>query len=147
MKVPNCRARWQYGRHYVNRLIAASQVFAHVVTNCHQKFDHESQVRPLIHLLPEQAQQVWDYAAEKCPNRRITAKHVASAARQLNLSRPSNPVQKQTGATATEKRRLVTEAMTELLTLLHQKADHPTLVEKAESLHRHIRAAFARCSC
>ena len=31
------RVKWQYGRHYVNRLISAAQVFTHLVTNGHQR--------------------------------------------------------------------------------------------------------------
>src|ERR1051326_7313291 len=42
------RKRWAYGRHYVNRLISAAQVFTFLVTNCHQQPERESQIRPLI---------------------------------------------------------------------------------------------------
>ena len=50
------RTKWQYGRHYVNRLISAAQVFTHLVTNRHQTApEHETQVRPLIGLTPEEA--------------------------------------------------------------------------------------------
>jgi hypothetical protein len=52
-----CQAKWQYGRHYVNRLISAAQVFTHLVTICHQrKPEHESQVRPLIGLTKSSSQ-------------------------------------------------------------------------------------------
>ena len=39
------RVKWQYGRHYVNRLISAAQVFTDLVTISHQKTEHETQVR------------------------------------------------------------------------------------------------------
>jgi len=59
-----CRQKWQYGRNYVNRLISAAQVFRHLVTNSHQiRPEHETQVRPLVGLTPEQAQGAWDHAA------------------------------------------------------------------------------------
>jgi hypothetical protein len=32
-----CRVKWQDGRHYVNRLISAAQVFTHLVTISHQQ--------------------------------------------------------------------------------------------------------------
>src|ERR1019366_4537536 len=45
------RVKWQYGQHYVNRLISAAQVFTPLVTICHQtKPEYESQVRPLVGL-------------------------------------------------------------------------------------------------
>ena len=47
-----CRAKWEYGRNYVNRLISAAQVFTHLVTNSHQKPERETQVRPLVGLTP-----------------------------------------------------------------------------------------------
>jgi hypothetical protein len=38
-----CRVRCQYGRHYVNRLVSAAQVFNRLVTNCHQtKSEHRA---------------------------------------------------------------------------------------------------------
>ena len=57
-----CREKWQYGRHYVNRLILAARVFTHLVTISHQrKPEHETQVRPLVGLTSAQAQllRVW----------------------------------------------------------------------------------------
>src|SRR5689334_8308030 len=39
-----CREKWQYGRDYVDRLIAAAQVFTQLLTFCqHSKPEHESQ--------------------------------------------------------------------------------------------------------
>ena len=38
-----CRDKWQYGRDYVDRLIAAAQVFTDLLTNCQEiKPEHES---------------------------------------------------------------------------------------------------------
>src|ERR1051326_3770108 len=40
-----CRIKWQYGRDYVDRLIAAAQVFTQLLTICQEfKPEHESQV-------------------------------------------------------------------------------------------------------
>jgi hypothetical protein len=87
-----CRVRWQYGRDYVDRLISAAQVFNRLVPNCHQtKPEHESQVRPLIGLTPEQAGQVWEAAVAKAGSRRITAAIVKSALHDLKIGPPRRP--------------------------------------------------------
>ena len=81
-----CRVKWRYGRHYVNRVISAAQVFRHLVTNCHQNPpDHESQVRPLIGLPLEQAQKAWESAVAMAGSRRITARQVQNAVNGLQL--------------------------------------------------------------
>ncbi len=78
-----CSAKWQYGRHYVNRLISAAQVSTHLVTICHQcKPGHESQVRPLIGLAPEQAQAAWEHAVGKAGPRPHGAKRSQRAPTQ-----------------------------------------------------------------
>ena len=42
-----CRANWEYGERYVNRLISAAQICNYLGTNCSElKPGHESQVRP-----------------------------------------------------------------------------------------------------
>jgi hypothetical protein len=84
-----CRVRWQYGRDYVDRLISAAQVFNRLLTICQQtKPEHESQVRPLIGLTPEQAGQVWEAAVAKAGSRRITAAIVKSAMHDLKIGPP-----------------------------------------------------------
>jgi hypothetical protein len=50
-----CRQKWQYGRVNVHRLISAAQVFTYLLPNRQQKPEHETQVRPLVGLTPEQA--------------------------------------------------------------------------------------------
>jgi hypothetical protein len=74
-----CQVKWQYGRNYVNRLISAAQVFTHLVTICHQKTEHETQVRPLVGLIAEQAQKAWEHAVEKAGGRKVTAQMVKTA--------------------------------------------------------------------
>jgi hypothetical protein len=41
-----CKAKWESGRNYVDRLISAAQVFTHLMTISHQIPDHETQIRP-----------------------------------------------------------------------------------------------------
>jgi len=86
------RVKWQYGRHYVNRLISAAQVFTHLVTICHQtKPEYESQVRPLVGLTPDQAQVAWERAIEKAGGRKITARLVKAAVQELQPAGGTKP--------------------------------------------------------
>ena len=81
-----CRVKWQYGHNYVDRLISAAQVFRHLMTKSHQKPEHETQVRPLIGLSPEQVQLAWEAAVAKAGGRKITARLVKSAMQDLQLA-------------------------------------------------------------
>jgi hypothetical protein len=136
-----CRVRWQYGRHYVNRLISAAQVFNVLVTSCHQtRPEHEAQVRPLVGLTPEQARQAWEAALGKAAKRPITAAIVKSAMHELNIGPPPEPRQTATRIDMAEHRRKLDTTLGELLVLTSQKADHRLLIQKLEDLHSHIQA-------
>jgi hypothetical protein len=137
-----CRLKWEYGRNYVDRLISAAQVFTHLLTNSHQKPDHETQVRPLVGLTQDQAQQAWDRAVQKAGGRRITARTVKSAVQELGFAPEAKPAASEPRQTRAQRRRLIDEAIGQLLVLLSQKASHEILTQKVEALHRHIRALF-----
>ena len=113
-------------------------------TNSHQKPDHETQVRPLIGLTPEQAQLAWEQAVEKAGGRRVTARLVKSAVKKLQPGSPAltlpNPA---VGPTKSERRQLIKDAFGELLLLLSQKANHEILTEKVEKLHGHVQGLFS----
>ena len=82
-----CRAKWQYGRRYVDQLISAAQVLTLLrAISSHQKPEHETQVRPLVGLTPDQAQRAWEHAVENAGDRRITARMVKSAVNELGLA-------------------------------------------------------------
>jgi hypothetical protein len=139
-----CRTQWQYGRNYVDRLISAAQVFTHLMTNSHQKPDHETQLRPLIGLTPAEAQVAWQCAVEMAGGRKITARLVKRAVHELQLTPAKNqPAAKAPRQNKTEQRRLINDAIGQLLVLLGQKANHDLLTEKVEALHRHIQSLFA----
>ena len=138
-----CREKWQYGRHYVNRLILAAQVFAPLVTISHQRRpEHETQVRPLIGLTPPQAQLAWEHAVEKAAGKKITQRLVKAAVQELQLGGSPAPVTQQPRRNKAEQRRLVDDAIGQLLMLLSQKASHQVMTEKVEILHGHIQALF-----
>ena len=129
------RVKWQYGRHYVNRLISAAQVFTQLVTICHQtKPEYESQVRPLVGLTPGQAQVAWERAIEKAGGRKITARLVKAAVQELQPAGGAKPAPSQPHQNKAEQRKLIDGAIGELLMLLSQKASHDVLTQKVEAL-------------
>ncbi len=139
-----CRAKWQYTRVYVNQLISAAQLFTHLAAICvHRKPDHESQVRPLIGLTLEQSQLAWECAVALAGEGRITARVVKTAMQQLQLVGDPKGVKLEPGPNKAKQRRLVDDAIGQLLMLLSQKVGHAILTEKVEILHRHIQALFA----
>jgi hypothetical protein len=117
-----CRARWAYGRRYVNRLISAAQLFHYLGTTCSQtRPDQESQLRPMIGLTPDQAQLAWQCAVELAGDRRITARLVKTAMQALQLGKAAKPAVRETRQSRTQKRQLINDAIGQLLVLLSQK--------------------------
>jgi len=140
-----CRAKWEYGRVYAHYLIAAAQLFTHLLSNCeHRKPDHESQLRPLAALPPEQAQLAWESAVQEAGGRRITAARVKAAIKQLGLAPATPPVSKITRQKKAEQRRQLDEAIGQLLVLTSQKAGYDLLAKQVEALHGHIQACSQR---
>ena len=137
-----CRQKWQYGRDYVDRLISAAQVYTYLLTNSQEKPQHETQVRPLVGLTPEQVQLAWNSAVEKAGGRKTTARLVKKAVQELQLAGPTKPVAKKAGPTKAERRRLIDDTIGQLLALVSKKADHSLLQQKIEALHGHIRGLF-----
>jgi hypothetical protein len=89
------------------------------VTNCHQlKPDHESQIRPLVGLTPEQAKLAWERAVEKAGGRRITARVVKSAVQDLHFGGAPKAANRQTRQTRAGKRKLINETIGQILVLL-----------------------------
>ena len=131
----------------IDYLISAAQRFTHLCTNCaERKPERESQLRPLIGLTPEQAQLAWERAVEKAAGRKITARLVKAAVQELQLAPATKPATREPRQTKAEKRRLIDEAIGQLLILLSQKASHAILTEKVEALHGHIQSLFATSS-
>jgi hypothetical protein len=86
------RTKWHYGRRYVYHLISAAQLFTQVfVDGKDPKPRHESQLRPLMGLSPEQAQLAWERATEMASGRKTTAQMVKSAVKELHLAGTANP--------------------------------------------------------
>ncbi len=77
------RERWQYGKNYINKLIAASEVVVHLVTIVPMAPRHEFQVRPLIGLSKGQAAAAWQNAVEAARGGTVTAKLVKAAAAEF----------------------------------------------------------------
>jgi hypothetical protein len=154
MEYPNfdayCRMKWQYGRRYVDFLIAAAQVFNHLRTiSSQQPPQHETQVRPMVGLPPEQVQQAWQAAIAKAGNGKVTARHVQNAVKELRSEAPENtetPAAPKPRARMAAHRQMIDDAIGQLLLLLSQKASHDILTEKVEALHAQIHALFPKPS-
>jgi hypothetical protein len=139
-----CRSRWDYGRRYVNQMISAAQLFRFLGANCSQtKPDHESQVRPLIGLTPEQTKSVWESAVQKARGRRVTGAVVKKAVKDLQGAGNPEPVQRPKRPSKAEQRRIIGDAVGQLLMLASQKAAYDVLTKKIEELHGHIQTLFA----
>ena len=89
-----CRAKWQYGRHYANHLIAAAETVEHLVTKVTILPKCKTQVRPLAGLRPEQALKGWQKAIELARGGEVTAKHVQAAVAEFKPSPGSSKKRK-----------------------------------------------------
>ena len=79
-----CRMKWQYGRHYANHLIAASEIVTKLIASGTTPPQHESQVRPLIGLPNEILEDVWNKAVAKANGASITSKIVRMVVSELH---------------------------------------------------------------
>jgi hypothetical protein len=78
-----CRERWQMTRMRASQLISAAAVVANV-NNCLHSPTHESQVRALANLEPEQQREAWKEATQDNP--KPTAKRVAEAVAKVQVA-------------------------------------------------------------
>jgi hypothetical protein len=124
------------------------KVFKRLVTNCHQtEPEHESQVRPLIGLTPDQAGVVWEAAVAKAGSRRITAAIVKSAMHHLKIGPARQPAAPAARQNMAEQRQAIDTVLGELLFLASQQADHRLITAKLEALNSHIhKSLFPRGS-
>lgn len=142
-----CQERWGFHRSKAYGLIWAAQVLQHLVSlpGVPQP-DNESQLRPLFGLPAPQAQLAWQYAAANSYGRPITAKLVKKALKTLQLvpNKRNAPGARPFRRNKEEQKRLINEAMGELLHLLRQKTDHDVLIKKVEALDSLLHRCFSR---
>jgi hypothetical protein len=72
-----CRERWGVSRIHAYRMIEAAGVASNLLPIGNVQPTHESQIRPLASLEPEQQREAWDAAVKSAPNGKVTAAHVA----------------------------------------------------------------------
>jgi hypothetical protein len=127
-----CRDKWQYSKRHANQMIAAAQVVKCLGTTSSQQPEHETQVRHLVGLSPQNAQAAWIRAAEKAGRRKITARMVKAAIQEIMppAPQPATPSQQ----SKADQRKLLLEHIKDLLKLILQKAGHDALLEKAQSI-------------
>jgi hypothetical protein len=137
-----CLKKWGLHRSKVRVWINAAQLFA-TFAACPDlpKPDHESQLRPLFGLPPEQAQFAWQYAAVKAGTGKITERLVRNVTKELQLRVDTRPVKRRINKA--EQRKVVSNAIGELLVLVGQKAAYDVLTAKIEGLHQHIQVLYA----
>jgi hypothetical protein len=74
-----CQNVWQYGKAYVNRLIAASETMDNLQENgANLAPNSEGVIRPLTVLPKEQQAEAWEKAVEASPKGKPTAKEVSN---------------------------------------------------------------------
>lgn len=78
-----CKERWGMARRTAYQMIDAATVVENV-RNCAQIPTHESQVRPLAALPPEQQPAAWQEAVDTAPEGKVTAAHVKQVVRDIH---------------------------------------------------------------
>ncbi|MHC1767677.1 MAG: hypothetical protein AB9869_25935 [Verrucomicrobiia bacterium] len=84
-----------------------------MMTICHQTPQHESQVRPLIGLKPEEAQLAWTCAVESAGGRKITARLVKRAMEELGFAAAPKPDSRIDRNAKAERRKLINDTTLE----------------------------------
>jgi hypothetical protein len=140
-----CQKRWNFKRSKAHYLISGSRVLERVSARKDlPQPTCESQMRPLLVLSLEHAELAWECAVTMAGARPVKARLVKRAVKILALprvdARPPLPVDRQTKG---QLRRIISETMDELLTLLVRKADHADMMGKFEALHGHLKRLFA----
>ena len=140
------RAKWQLEHSYVYYLIPAAQLYSELATTPGvPKPEHESQLRPLLGVPKESAAGAWKYAAELSGGRKITGRLVKRAIRELKLTpKPADDEKKLVREKRSQHREAMSGLISELVTMLTKKADHPQLLAKVEELNRHFLGLFAQ---
>jgi hypothetical protein len=109
----------EFGRRQAYYLVSAAQLFKHLCTNGAQiKPDCERQLRPLIGITLQQAQEVWEHAAKISAGRKITARIVLRAMHELQIAPPTGPRPIQSKQSKTELRQSIDATFGNLMALL-----------------------------
>jgi hypothetical protein len=139
-----CRVKWDFKHSKANYLMAAAQVVKSLAALPDvPKPEHESPLRPLLKLTPEDAQRAWKLAVEKTRGRRITARVVQNAVQELKLGdEPANG--RSAKSQRLDRHQGITTCFGDLLKLLSQRAAYGAVVEKVEELHGLVEGLFPK---
>jgi hypothetical protein len=96
-----------------------------------------------LHLKTEDVQRVWKVASERTGGRRITARVVKNVVQTLNLA-IARPKGRSFQGERKDRHRLISDCFGQLLTLLSQRADYPSVVAKVQELHGLVEGLFVR---
>lgn len=138
-----CRERWQFRKSHVYRLIGAAEVVAYLSPiGDIPKPIHESQVRPLLGLKPEEARQAWEAACKTANGHTVTARLVKAAAARFR--RGAEPPRPREGKTGKEENWQIWKSITELRRGIDARADHDVLSAQAADLEAQIESFLIR---
>jgi hypothetical protein len=135
-----CQHRWGFGRAHVWRYISAAEVHKTLATIPGMPVPEcEAQIRPLIGLPGDLAQQAWLHALSRTRGGPVSARLVKRAVKEVLKNEPSaapkpslNPQQRY------ETRRTIKQGFVELFTLLLERAEHGILIGKLQALERAV---------
>ena len=85
-----CRDRWNMGRNFAHKLIAASRVMENLGTIVHTVPLNEAQARPLSTIKePEDQKKVWNQIVDSKPKDGITSRFISKAVREFKGEHPN----------------------------------------------------------
>lgn len=136
------QAKWNFQHAHVHNLIKAAQLFSKLSAGS-PKPDHLSQVRPLLSLEPDSAQNAWQHAATLSHGRKVTARIVKRAMKDLHLNTKSSAGKTGTRQERSAQREAITGLIGDLMRLISQNAAPSLLLERVEVLNSHFQRLFA----
>lgn len=140
-----CLERWGFGRSQAFRQMAAAEVHQNLAAIPGMPLpDCEAQVRPLVGLGPELAQQAWLKALSWSPDTHVPARLVKRAAKQvLKAEQPETITNSATDRKQRSRlRQSIRTGFQELLTLLLSDTPRDTLIAKVQEIERAVTAIF-----
>lgn len=136
------RGKWGFACRKVYAWITAAELFTAITARPDlPPPSNEYQLRPMFGLTGPQAQVVWQCAAVLSHGFPITARDVKSALRKLQLK--EKPVAALGRISKSKQRKVVGDAIVDLIVLARQKADYAVLITKLEGLDHEFRLLTA----
>jgi hypothetical protein len=135
--------RWGMQHTKVYSMISAAQVYTTIAALPDlPKPEHESQLRPLLGLAPEEIMIAWQTAAEHCKGQPITARLVKNVVRALQLGNQVSVEPGRRGPNRVEIWKGINAKFGDLLKLISTKAAHEQILSLIQDLHGQVRLLY-----